>query len=187
MAAGDRRDELNRLARVIRHPLRQRILFEYELSVNSPSKVALALNERVNVVSYHTGVLQRSGFVELVRTDRHRGAREHFYRAVMPRHIEDVEWAALPVGLRRGLARVTLDVSWREAGDALPRGGMDDATAHVSRNFLALDAQGRADLAALLRSVWREACEIERASRVRALDEPIRQELVMFSFRRSGP
>jgi hypothetical protein len=175
-----------RLARVINHPLRQRLIWEYTESVTSPSKVAAALGERVNLVSYHTAVLHRAGCIELVRTEPRRGAKEHFYRALITGEILDAEWPGLPTGLQRALVRLTMDTSWREAGDALPRGGMDDAAAHVSRTFLTLDRQGRDDLAALLQSTTGAAAEIERDSRERGGTDRERWELVVFSFRRAA-
>src|ERR1700754_125573 len=98
------------LARVIAHPLRLRLIHEYTVGESSPSRAAAALGERVNLVSYHTGVLLRAGCLELVGTKRRRGATEHFYRATVPGVILDDEWALLPASLRRQLARRTLGV-----------------------------------------------------------------------------
>jgi hypothetical protein len=175
-----------RLARVISHPLRQRLIWEYTASVTSPSRVAAALGERVNLVSYHTHVLLRAGCIELVRTVPRRGATEHFYRALVTGEILDADWGRLPTALQRALVRLTIDVSWREVGDALPRGGMDDTAAHVSRTFLTLDPQGREELAALLRSTTEAAGEIEQASRERSGPGRERWELLVFGFRRAA-
>jgi len=81
----------NRFARMVAHPLRQRLIVGYTVEPTSPSRLAAALGERVNVVSYHTGVLLRAACIELVRTERRRGATEHFYRATAPGVIEDHE------------------------------------------------------------------------------------------------
>jgi DNA-binding transcriptional ArsR family regulator len=175
------------LGRLLRHPLRQHLLFEYTQSVTSPSEVAEALGERLNVVSYHTNVLLAAGCLELVRTERRRGAREHFYRAVLTSLIEDPDWEQLPEPLRRGLVRLTIDAGFREAADALPHGGMDSATAHVSRSFLTLDGQGRDALAALLRETLAGAFAIERQSRARSAPDHAAHELLMLSFERASP
>jgi DNA-binding transcriptional ArsR family regulator len=174
------------VARVTRHPLRQQLLFKYAESVTSPSAVAAALGVRLNLVGYHTNVLLDARFIELVRTERRRGATEHFYRSVLRSEIGDDGWERLPLRLRRSLMRITLDTSWREAGDALPRGGMDDPSAHTSRTLLSLDAAGRRELAAVLMETLERTAEIERASRRRAGDDTVPCELVVMSFVRAS-
>jgi hypothetical protein len=182
LADDARRTDIDR-ARVLKHPLRQRLIFEYSLCDTSPSKVAAVLGEPLNLVSYHTGVLLRAGCIELVRTGRRRGAVEHFYRALGVAEVDDRDWERLPESLRRAMVRRTLEVCWRDATDAVPLGGMDDGGSHVSRMFVRLDAAGRADLAALLRSTVVEAAEIERASERRG---GVRDdfELVILHFKR---
>ncbi len=127
-------------------------------------------------------MLLRAAWIELVRTERRRGATEHFYRATMPGDIEDDQWEHLPEGLRRVLVRRLLEDLWRDATDALPRGGMDAATAHVSRSFMRLDDDGREALAALLRSTLLEAEQIAAASRTRGDDAAGPVELIVLSF-----
>jgi DNA-binding transcriptional ArsR family regulator len=161
------------------------VLFKYSEGATSPSDVAAALREPLNVISYHTRVLADAGCIELVRMERRRGATKRYYRATLTSEIGDDAWATVPAGLRRALVRLTMDASHREAADALTRGGMDDASAHVSRSFLALDAQGRRELAALLARTLTAAREIEAAARARGgPDEP--HELVVLSFRRAS-
>jgi DNA-binding transcriptional ArsR family regulator len=174
-------DPLEVLGRLVRHPLRQRVLFKYGEAVSSPSEVATALGERLNLVSYHTQSLLRAGFIELVRTARRRGAVEHFYRALEVSEIDDVAWEQLPTNLRRTLVRQTLDATRREAADAMPQGGMDSGSAHVSRSYFMLDDQGRSELAAVLRATLAQAVDIERGSRARGAREAP-WELVILSF-----
>jgi hypothetical protein len=174
------------LARVMRHPLRQRLLFEYADAARSPSAVAAALGVRLNLVSYHTQVLLREGCLELVRTRRRRGAVEHFYRSRTLSEIDDDAWERLPRSLRRVLVRATIDITRRETSDAIPRGGMDAPSAHVSRSYLVLDRQGRDELAQLLEATLESAGDIERRSRGRGGDQAP-WELVIMSFGRSGP
>ncbi len=124
----------------------------------------------MNLVSYHTGVLRRAGYLELVRTARRRGGVEHFYRARVVGTIEDADWERLPTVLRRGMVRRVLEEIWRDASDALPAGGMEEATAHVSRSVLRLDDQGLSELAALLRESFEATQRIEAGSRRRGGD-----------------
>jgi hypothetical protein len=174
------------VARLIRHPLRQQLLFSYAEEVSSPAAVAAALGRPLNLVAYHTAALRDAGFIELVRTERRRGATAHFYRAVVKSEIHDLAWERLPLALRRALVRLTIDTSWREAGDALPRGGMDQATAHMSRTLLTLDADGQRRLADALMATLERAAEIEDASRLRASSEAASYELVIMSFARAS-
>jgi DNA-binding transcriptional ArsR family regulator len=173
-----------RHARILAHPLRHRLLLEYAQAVTSPSKLAAALGERVNVVSYHTGVLAKAGYLELVRTEPHRGATEHYYRARGFGEISDRDWERLPSRLRRTLVRRSLELVWRDASAALPAGGMDAATAHVSRALLTLDEPAREQLAALLRSTLERAGSIGDASRARDASGA-RSELVILYFTRA--
>jgi DNA-binding transcriptional ArsR family regulator len=179
----DRRfPEDRRLARLIAHPLRHRLLWEYASQVTSPSRIAAVLGERVNVVSYHTNVLLQAGLLDLVRTERRRGATEHFYRSHVLGAIEDDDWSRLPVPARRMAVRRVLDVIVRDLGDAVPLGGMDDPTMHVSRTFLTLDDPGRAELAAVLRTTIETAQRIEEQS-CRRRDGPVhRSEMIVLRF-----
>jgi hypothetical protein len=174
------------VARLVRHPLRQRLLFKYAEAVTSPSAVAADLGEPLNVVSYHTQVLLRAGCIELVRTERRRGATEHFYRSLLKSEIDDTGWEQLPTALRRVLVRRTMDTSSREARDALPLGGMDDVTAHVSRSLFALDGEGRAELAGLLEATLERAEDVDQASRNRGSSDAVPYELVIMSFERAS-
>lgn len=173
-------------ARLVRHPLRQRLLFKYAEAVTSPAQVAAALDEPLNLVSYHTRVLFDAGCLELVGTKRRRGATQHFYRTMLASEVSDAGWALLPVRLRRVLVRGTLDTIWDEAGDALPRGGLDDPLAHVSRSLFALDLEGRTELSELLKSTLASAAAIVEASRDRGPDGDVPYELVMLSFERAS-
>jgi DNA-binding transcriptional ArsR family regulator len=170
------------LARLLRHPLREVVLLKYTEGVTSPSAIAAALGEPLNVVSYHTRVLLDGGVLELVRTEPRRGAREHFYRATLPGLIEDADWGRLPVVLRRVLVRHMIEAAVRDAADAVPAGGMDGATTHMSRNYFNLDRQGRGELASLLRETFERATEIAQASRRRGADNLTAHELVIMSF-----
>jgi DNA-binding transcriptional ArsR family regulator len=186
MESIERDDPAEVLARLARHPLRQHVLFKYSETVTSPREISAALAAPLNVVSYHTQVLLRAGVIELVRTRRRRGATEHFYRAALLGIIEDADWARLPVGLRRGLVRATVDGALREAADALPRGGMDAPMAHISRSYFRLDAQGRADLASLLGDVFARAREVGARSEARGATDAVPHELVIMSFERAS-
>src|SRR5918992_79720 len=102
------------VARLLAHPLRQRLLVEYD-TPTSPSRAARRIRQPVNVVSYHTGVLRRRGWIELVRTEQRRGAVEHFYRSTGPPELEDSDWARLSQRVRRAIVLGTLGTTADEA------------------------------------------------------------------------
>jgi DNA-binding transcriptional ArsR family regulator len=169
------------LVKVFRSMTRQLLLFEYAAHETSPSKVAERLGLPLNLVAYHTNVLVRAGFVELVGTRRVRGAVEHTYRTVEGRQITDGEWAALPPKFRRAISRLLVAALSRDAHRALDQGGMDGGTTHLSRSFLQLDADGREELSALLRSTLEAIGGIEAAARERAGRlEPVELQLLAF-------
>jgi hypothetical protein len=171
------------LAHLLAHPLRQLLLVEYDRTT-SPSKAARQLNQPVNLVSYHTDVLLRSGWIESVRTERRRGATEHFYRTTGPRVIEDVEWTTLPLRRRRAIVLATLSATTEDAKQAALAGGFDEAAAHLSRCLLELDEQGVADVAATLREVIDRVHEIAAASPRRGPASCRPHELVIQYFSR---
>ena len=170
------------LANLLAHPLRQLLLFEYE-EPTSPSKAAARLGEPVNVVSYHTGVLRRHGWIELVGTEQRRGATEHFYRSAGPRVIEDAVWAQLPARTRRAIVLGALDATARVTKAAGLTGGFDHARAHLSRCLLELDESALDEVAATLRETVSRVEQIAAEARDRAPAATERHELIIQCFR----
>jgi DNA-binding transcriptional ArsR family regulator len=176
----------DRLARIFADPTRVRLLFEYGDEPTSPSRIASRLGAPVNRVSYHTHVLRRHGCLELVRTERRRGALEHFYRRVVPPVIDDGEWEQVPVALRRALVHGTLDAVRDEAKQAALAGGFDRPDAHISRIRLDLDAAALADVAAVLARTVDEIDAIQARCRARRPDVTTACELVLMHFDRAS-
>jgi DNA-binding transcriptional ArsR family regulator len=164
MARGDSSD---RLGRLLLHPLRHRLLLEYSGEPDSPGQLARRLGEPLNVVSYHTRVLLRAGFVELIRTERRRGALTRFYRATVTPAIEDAQWSALPEAVRRSLTLATLAQAADEAKRAALDGAFDVPAAHLSRTPLELDEAGALEVSHCLRAALAEAARIAAACRGR--------------------
>ena len=170
------------LAHLLAHPLRQHLLFEYD-EPTSPSKVAARLGERVNVVSYHTDVLRRHGWIELVGTEQRRGATEHVYRSTGPRVIEDAVWAQMPARTRRAIILGALNAMASETKSAALAGGFDHAKAHLSRCLLELDDSALDQVAATLRDTVSRVEQIAAEARDRAPTETARHELTIQCFR----
>ena len=174
------------LARALAHPLRQRLYYEYHREPTSPSRAAKRLDARLNVVSYHTRVLLSHRCIELVDRRRVRGTVERFYRATLDPIIEDEEWEALPIQLKRGLTHGTLSTTWTEVRRAALNGGFDQAGAHLSRTPLELDSEGRDELNARLRGLIDEVLRIQAASVERGSARTFPMELVMLHFGRES-
>ncbi|WP_028067645.1 winged helix-turn-helix domain-containing protein [Solirubrobacter soli] len=152
----------DRLGRLLVHPLRHRLLLEYANGPESPSAIAQRLDEPVNLIAYHTGVLLRHGFVELVRRERRRGALVRFYRSTVDPVIDDEQWQRLPGSLRRTLAVGAIELIADDARRAVPAGGFDHADAHVSRYPLELDREGVREVVALLHAADAALARIAR-------------------------
>jgi len=182
MHVSERRSQVDALGKLLRHPLRQHVLFKYADSVSSPRDVADALGARLNLVSYHTQKLLDAGLLELVRTERKRGAHQHFYRAAAVGEIRDADWEQLPTRLRRVIMRRTIDAVFTDVADALPCGGMDSRHTHVSRSPLTLDETGRSALASLLLATLERASAIQEESRRRGGADQAPCELIVMSF-----
>lgn len=173
------------LGRLLLQPLRHRLLLEYSVGEDSPARLARRLGEPVNLVSYHTGVLLRHGYLELVRTERRHGVLSRFYRATVGTVIEDAEWETLPRNVRRDLVLGALGQASEEAQRAARDGGFDAASAHLSRSPIELDAEGRAAVAACLRSAVRELQEIVGDCQARD-GERSPFEVVLLAFESAG-
>jgi hypothetical protein len=168
------------LVQVLAHPLRDRVLFEYQGEPTSPARVARRLGRPVNLISYHTGMLVRHGCVALVRTERRRGALEHFYRSTVPTWITNDEWAGVPESLRRALVRGTLRRLEEEAREAAVAGGFDGRDAVLVRALFELDDEGIAAVCDVLQHAYHE---VERIAEQRAGSHGRRLvELALLSF-----
>jgi DNA-binding transcriptional ArsR family regulator len=167
-AGRDRPLDLN-LAKALSHPVRQRIL--ERLSVGgeaSPTQLARVLDEPLGNVAYHVRVLQRLGFVELVRTRQIRGALEHHYRALAHPGLDAEQWAQLPAAFRRlALGRTLRDIV-SHASDAGVAEGFDHPDARIERVSLELDQEGWSDVARLLEQTFTALQQIHADSTVRA-------------------
>jgi DNA-binding transcriptional ArsR family regulator len=167
--------------RLLAHPLRHRLLYEYSTTPVSPAQVARRLGERLNTVSYHTRVLADHDLLTLVRTERRRGGTAHYYRSTARALIDDADWESLPRSLRRALVRGLLVTIEHESTVAALEGGFDAAHSHVTRWPGALDADAAEEVARLLRSLLDDLARIQAEAAQRG--GPLtRVEVVMMGF-----
>lgn len=76
----------------LNHPLRRTILRRY-LAGPPTSPVALAreLDGSLNLIAYHVKILATNGVVREVKTERRRGALEHYFEPSLGSHAGWVE------------------------------------------------------------------------------------------------
>lgn len=125
---GERRpDRIDpRLVRALVHPLRVEILHLLNEREASPNEMMSVLGVPLGNVAYHVRVLRKCGCVELVRTERRRGATEHYFRAVPRSYIGHQDWRTVPRSVRAGVSATSLDSFMNRAIAALEAGTIDD-------------------------------------------------------------
>lgn len=149
-------DLLNeRLVAAFSHETRAHALGVFAVRPASTKEIAMELNKSVSSVWYHVDKLFELGCIELVRSEKRRGAMEHFYRATVPHFFDDETWASLPEKNRREIALGILRLIAGDLNEAVQADALDTIDNHLSRSLLHLDRQG-----------WNESKEI--------LDEALR-------------
>lgn len=139
------------LMSALAHPLRAYVLGMLSERVASPSDLAREAGVDVTHVAYHVKELHKAGYLELVKTEQHRGAVEHYYRAKAMFLIDNSEWERLPLVLRRGFSTGILQAMLDEAKAAIEAGTFDSRDErHVSWTTLQVDEKGWRDLNAVL-------------------------------------
>jgi DNA-binding transcriptional ArsR family regulator len=176
---------MSTLARALAHPTRRRILQIVSERVASPREIAVELGEPLGRVSHHVRWLAAREYLELVRTEPRRGAVEHFYRAALRPVLRDEEWSRMSPRRRRELADALLRDIWSDALDAGEAGGLAADDVHVSRTLLALDDEGRRELAQALEAVVELALRIQRESAERSGERARPSELALLHFDRA--
>jgi DNA-binding transcriptional ArsR family regulator len=163
-----------RLIKALAHPLRVRILSILESrDMASPNEMAEELGVSLGVMSYHVRRLHALGFLELVKRTPRRGAIEHHYRAKARPQVTDEGWAETPSIVKRAMVGASLQQISSYVNAAAGQGGFDRPDAHLTRNVLTLDEEGRTQLAKAMMS-WLSAIEqieAESAERIRAAGE----------------
>ena len=132
---------------VVRHPIRVdalQILNEREASA---VEIARQIGEDQKKVGNHVKALADYGCIELVRTEKKRGAEEHFYRASLRPCIEDEEWAQLSPQARHEISALVFQAVVAEALAAFRAGRFDSRLdRHMSWQPMKLDEEGWQEL-----------------------------------------
>jgi DNA-binding MarR family transcriptional regulator len=180
-----------RLVKALTHPLRWRILEVLNQGVSSPREIAEELDAKLGDVGYHVRRLHELGVIELVRTEQRRGAIKHFYKANSRAMLDNEHWARLPQSARRQLFGQTLDQIWSHVRHAIKHNGFDRDDTHVSHTTFDLDAQGYADMVALVDETLTRALGIQAevmGRRAEGADDgdSVKTELVQLHFLPDG-
>lgn len=132
---------------VVQHPIRVdalQILNEREASA---PEIARLIGEDLKTVGNHIKTLADLGCIELVRTEKKRGAQEHFYVASLKPHIGDEEWGRLSPQARHEISALMFQAIVAEALAAFRNGKFDSRlNRHVSWQPLKLDEEGWEEL-----------------------------------------
>jgi DNA-binding transcriptional ArsR family regulator len=159
------------LVRALGHPTRVRILEALQGRTVSPNELAREFDESLGVVAYHFTVLNKTGCLELVRTDSKRGAVEHFYTARPRSFIGHQDWRQAPVSVRGGVTVEALRTFIAKVGAALDADTIDsrdDTVLHWAS--FTVDEQGLAELTLILDRALVEVATVAGESRERLGD-----------------
>jgi len=159
-----------RLVKALAHPIRVRIMGLLERGSATPKAMADELGMPLGNVSYHVRMLRDFGFVELERTRIVRGAVEHRYRATSRPRITAAAWAQLPAIVREAFDAAFLDRLVDEIGRAAAQGKLARPDSHLSRQSLALDAEGFAEASQVVAEALERLGEVEARAKARMGD-----------------
>jgi len=152
------------LTRALTHPTRTYALGILTERVASPKEIAKELDCTIRHVTYHLGVLEKLGCVELVRTEPVMGGRvvEHFYRATKRAWLDRQSWALLDKSDQRGVTSTLMELVSADIEKAMSAGTFEDPPDnHLSRTPMRVDDDGWDEIRDLLDSTLNELLAIQ--------------------------
>jgi len=155
-----------RLVKALDHVLRQHILLIAVQGEVSPNELSMALGQGLSQVSYHVKVLREDceGMIEETRTERRRGAVEHYYRATAKTLLPAKAWRQLKEGLRAVVGAGQASDLFNDLAEALKAGKLQGAHDHIARTPLVLDAEGERNVKAIAERATREVEDEQQAA-----------------------
>src|SRR5215203_1389946 len=131
----------------LRHPLRVQILAACHQREVTPKEFAEERGIHVSNVGYHFRALQKANYIQVVREERARGSRRHFYRANRPGIITNEEFGQLGPEAQREVSDATLQDFITRCLEARVAGTFDARPdSHFTWTPFELDEQGWEDL-----------------------------------------
>lgn len=135
-----------KFAKAYSHPLRFRLLMTLGEGEASPNELAERFDEDLRRVDEQIKYLEREGLVELVDTDRRKGGKQHFYRALARPFLDAEEWSKLPGFAQESISAQIVRTIVTDMEAAMRSGDFD---AHPHRALLQkpmiVDEQGYRD------------------------------------------
>lgn len=118
-----------RLAKVFSHPLRAALLASLNEHPGSPHDLMQRLaakgeDQSLNLIAYHVRVLHRYNAIQLIDTERVRGATKHIYAANRKMLIDGDDWLQLPDEAQIGICANAIGEAVERAQAALEQGTM---------------------------------------------------------------
>jgi len=179
------------LVRALAHPLRVQILEVLNERQASPNELMEILDYPLGNVAYHTRVLEKCGCIELVTTERRRGAIEHFFRAKPRSYIGHQDWRKVPRSVRSEVSGASLEAFVDRAIDALEAGTIDDREeTTLSWTTMAVDEVGRTQAREVLEEAMARLQAVHEQSRKRLEvtgEDPISLVTGVAAFEAAGP
>jgi DNA-binding transcriptional ArsR family regulator len=132
---------------VVQHPIRVDALAILNEREASAAEIARQIGEDMKKVGNHVKALAIHGCIELVRTEKKRGASEHFYKASLRPHIGEAEWAQLCPKARHEISALVFQSIVAEALASFRAERFDSRLdRHLSWRSMKLDEQGWSEL-----------------------------------------
>jgi DNA-binding transcriptional ArsR family regulator len=169
------------LGKAVSHPTRLRLLNLVNAGVQTPTELAARLGEPLENVAYHVKVLRRLGCLELIRTERRKGATTHFYKALVD-PFEATGSVRTDEKGRRALTATLLQEAFALAYDSTQQGRFDARPdRHLSVLSLSVSESGWRQLNAKLREVVELALELQSQADA-AEDERVHSTVLLSHF-----
>lgn len=149
------------VAKALSHPLRSHILVTLGARIASPNEMARELGLEPRDLNYHIKVLVEIDMIRLVRTEKRRGVKEHFYELTRPTvYIDDRQWRCIPLEIRSRLSANLLQIMVDDAVEALEAGTFSARDSHQSHTSLLLNERGWSEVTNVMGAALEQVLEI---------------------------
>ncbi|HVY78349.1 MAG TPA: winged helix-turn-helix domain-containing protein [Solirubrobacterales bacterium] len=140
-----------RLIKALSHPVREHILAVLNERVASGREIGEEIGADVSSFYHHIEQLEKLGCIERVRSERRRGAVEHFFRARQTVFFDDEQWRQVPPSLRADIAGSFMQLLIDDAASALKHGTLgENADEHVTWLPARVDRQSWEEVVCLM-------------------------------------
>jgi DNA-binding transcriptional ArsR family regulator len=155
------------LLRAASSPIRVQAYSIVAEGMASPKEIAEQLGiSDISNVSYHLRELAKLGLIAVARTEKRRGATEHFYRSLQRPLVEESEWREFSVKERENFTTWAVQLILMDVAQSLTVGAFDERDdRHLTRTPLQVDEEG-----------WRELVQIHLEAFSRSLDVQARSD-----------